>query len=623
MTFLRRAGQSESPGSAGRGRRTRRLLKLGVLVLALGAIVSISLRVAAPYLISSSVVRSAIESAMAQWAGHPVSIEDVSELRFWPRPEVTIEGVTIRRDDLPFVEIESLSAEFSLLSAVKGQPDFNDFRFERPRIRIERDIDGRLDWSGDGLLNAAVRSAQTGQVDEPLRDGADEPEIGSIEIIDGEVTLIDAKSGSTIVADGMNAKLDWPRLTAALSGQATFTVAERRISITLATPTPLLLLGGAASEVDLSATLPGLSGQVKGLIDLNQSSLDEADLELRISDVPQAAAALGLRLAGTERWQTASLTAQVTNAEEEWRFDNLAFEINDSRGDGSLTLKKRGDAKPLLSGTVAVDLLNLDDFLQALSISLEDRTDVRLPSLTRWVDVDMRLSANSATFASFQLEDLGASLIGGNESLKLVIGDTQLMGGTLSALLSGSGEGFDKGADIAIMLDRVDLGSLMSRVAPASLSLKGTGSVTLNAKLVGPGWRRNIEAMSGSLSIRADNGALLGFNAEGLRRLSSDRAYFQLSAAGSGEFDYQTLDIAVRFSDGSAEVGKAQIVGETETFVLSGIIPYSRQALALTGTLSQPGAAPQPDSPPLRFFIGGAWHDPVISPIPPVPVTGQ
>ena len=245
MTFLRRAGQSESPGSAGRSRRTRRLLKLGLLVLALGAIVSISLRVAAPYLISSSVVRSAIESAMAQWAGHPVSIEDVSELRFWPRPEVTIEGVTIRRDDLPFVEIESLTAEFSLLSAVKGQPDFNDFRFERPRIRIERDIDGRLDWSGDGLLNAAVRSAQTGQADEPLQGEAEEPEIGSIEVVDGEVTLIDAKSGSTIVADGMNAKIDWPRLTAALSGQATFTVAERRMSLTLATPTPLLLLGGA------------------------------------------------------------------------------------------------------------------------------------------------------------------------------------------------------------------------------------------------------------------------------------------------------------------------------------------------------------------------------------------
>eukprot|EP01032_Pedospumella_encystans_P006621 gene6621-7943_t len=126
--------------------------------------------------------------------------------------------------------------------------------------------------------------------------------------------------------------------------------------------------------------------------------------------------------------------------------------------------------------------------------------------------------------------------------------------------------------------------------------------------------------MSGRLDIRADDGDVVGVDADGLRRLASDRAYFQLSAAGSGEFEYRTLDMAVRFSEGSAEVEKALIVGESETLSLSGIIPYSRQALALTGELSPSGTALQTSSP-LRFFIGGAWQDPVISPIPPVPVT--
>ncbi|MBX9469204.1 MAG: hypothetical protein KL839_15680 [Rhizobium sp.] len=109
-------------------------------MVALGALVSIALRVAAPHLISSAVVRSAIESSMAQWAGHPVTIEDVSELRFWPQPEVTIEGVTIRRasdrPDEPFVEIQRLSAEFSLLSAVKGKT-----RLQRLSVRATADPD--------------------------------------------------------------------------------------------------------------------------------------------------------------------------------------------------------------------------------------------------------------------------------------------------------------------------------------------------------------------------------------------------------------------------------------------------------------------------------------------------
>ncbi|PHJ88162.1 hypothetical protein VF08_38065, partial [Nostoc linckia z8] len=410
MTISRHAGQSESPGTGGPGRRTRRLIKFALAAVALGALVSVTLRLAAPHLISSAVVRSAIESSMAQWAGHPVSIEDVSELRFWPRPEVTLEGIRIRRagdrPDEPFVEIQRLSAEFSLLSAVKGKPDFNDFRFETPKVRIQRDVDGRLDWSGDGLLNAAVRGALTTQENAGSEADTSETEIGSVEIIDGEVTLTDAQSGTTIVADQVNAKLDWPRLAAALSGQATFNVQDRGMSLSLQTPTPLLLLGGAASQVDLSASLPGMRGQIKGVIDLNQASLEQANVDLSISDVPQAASVFGLRLAGTERWQTASLQAQVTNAEDEWRFDNFEFEINDSPGDGILTLKKRADTKPLLIGTVAVDLLNLDDFLQALSIDLGDRANVRLPSLTRWVDFDMRVSAATATVADFQLTDL-------------------------------------------------------------------------------------------------------------------------------------------------------------------------------------------------------------------------
>lgn len=627
MTLLRRAGHPPELGPAGQPRlRRKRLFKFGLGVLVLVAMVSVGLRIAAPHLISNAVVLTAIETSMAQWAGHPVTINDVSDLRFWPRPEVTLTGITISRNvdgrDEPFIEIDNLSAEFSLVSALKGKPDFNDFRFTRPKIRIERDLDGRLDWSGKGLLNEAVRAALAGRSQPAQGDGAGDTEVGSIEINDGQVTIFDAQSGATLIASAVNGRIDWPRLSAPLSGQADFRVNDRSMSLSLQTPTPLLLIGGSASEVDLSATLPGMRGQIKGMLDLKQGSVDQSAIDIRITDVAQAANALGMRLAGTERWQTASLTAQVAHADSELRFDNLAFDINGSSGDGILTVKKREGMRPLVSGTVAVDSLNLDDFLQAMSIELGDHANVRLPSLTRWVDVDMRLSASKARFASFELTDLGASLTGGRDSLKLVIGDTQFLGGTLSARVAGSGEGFAQGAEIAVMMDRVDLGALMTTVAPANLTLDGLGSLTFNAKLVGPGWRSNIEAMSGELDIRADGGAIVGVNADGLRRLSRDNAYFQLRAAGAGEFDYRTLDMALRFSEGSAEVEKAVVVGETETLSLTGIIPYSRQALALTGELSTGSAEPD-ETAPLRFFIGGAWQDPVISPIPPVPATGQ
>ncbi|MDQ0419745.1 AsmA protein [Peteryoungia aggregata LMG 23059] len=602
------------------------MIRLGLSLIALILVLFFALRLTAPYLISSSVVRSAIAASIAEWTGHDVSIDDVPEVRFWPEPEVTLTGVTVSRtiggERQILGEIDRLSARFGLLSSLRGKPDFSAFRFERPRIRIWRGADGRLDWTNQGRLSEAVRAALARTQNTLPAPEATDAEIGSVDVVDGEIIVVDRGSGHHVALNAVSARIEWPELSAPLSGKASFQLNDRPVTLSLQTPTPLLLIGGEDSQINLSTSVSGINGAIDGLVNTRHSSIVAADIDIQVADVPQTSASLGVRLAGTERWRSASLKASVTDAGQEWQFEGLRVEINDSRGDGILTLKKRPDGKPLLSGTLALDHLEIGDLLQALSIDVGDRANVRLPSLTGWVDVDMRLSASTAAFQAFRLTDLGASLVGRGDALTLVIGDTRFLGGMFSARLSGSGEGFDRGAQLSVMMEKVDLASLMSGFAIEGPSLKGTGTLTLDAKLVGTGWRQNVEAMSGKLEIAADNGEILGFDTEGLRRLSADRAYFQLSAAGSGGFDYRSFDMSLRFSDGSAEVEKARIVGDSETLLLSGIVPYSRKALALTGELSDTAAEPG-TTIPLRFFIGGGWSDPVISPIPPVPVAGQ
>lgn len=626
MTTSPSKGHSSSPVAQRPAWRRRGLIRLGLSLIALILVLFFALRLTAPYLISSSVVRSAIAASIAEWTGHDVSIDDVPEVRFWPEPEVTLTGVTVSRnidgERQILGEIDRLSARFGLLSSLRGKPDFSAFRFERPRIRIWRGADGRLDWTNQGRLSEAVRAALARTQDTLPAPEATDAEIGSVDVVDGEITVVDRGSGHHVALNAVSARIEWPELSAPLSGKASFQLNDRPVTLSLQTPTPLLLIGGEDSQINLSTSVSGINGAIDGLVNISHGSIVAADIDMQVADVPQTSASLGVRLAGTERWRSASLKARVTDAGQEWQLEDLRFEINDSRGDGILTLKKRPDGKPLLSGTLALDHLEIGDLLQALSIDVGDRANVRLPSLTGWVDMDMRLSASTAGFEAFRLTDLGASLVGRGDALTLVIGDTRFLGGTFSARLSGSGEGFDRGAQLSVMMEKVDLASLMSGFAIEGPSLKGTGTLTLDAKLVGTGWRQNVEAMSGKLEIAADNGEILGFDAEGLRRLSADRAYFQLSAAGSGGFDYRSFDMSLRFSDGSAEVEKARIVGDSETLLLTGIIPYSRKALALTGELSDTAAEPG-TTIPLRFFIGGGWSDPVISPIPPVPVAGQ
>lgn len=624
MTHSSRDRQADGAAARRLPLRRRRLAAIGLTLLAVVVFLFVSLRLAAPYLISSSVVRSAIASSIAEWAGYEVSVQDVAELQFWPDAEVTLAGVTISRVEggrqERLVEIPRFSAGFSIVSALRGKPDFSDFRFEHPQIQITRQPDGRLNWSDEGLLSDAVRAAVAGTSPSGQTSDILAADIGSVEVIDGKVTVIDAASGVETVASDLHATVDWPKLSSPLAGEARFQLNGQAATITLETPTPLLLIGGSESEVELSTLLPGFSATLDGTVALTDGVRAGA-ISVEVDNMASAAAALGVRLAGTERWRRASLAAKLSEGDHEWRLEDLEFEVNDIRGDGILTLTHRDNARPLLSGTIALDHLELGELLQAFSVDVGDRANVRLPSVGHWVDLDLRLSATTAAFEAFPLTDLGASLVGRGDRLELVIGDTRFLGGTLSARLAGSGEGLNRGAEIAVMMDRVELAPLMQGLAIDGPSLKGTGSITLDARFVGTGLKQNIEAMSGRLEIAADKGEVVGFDAEGLRRLAADRAYFQLSAAGEQSFDYKTLDIAVHFSHGSAEVEKARIAGDSETLVLSGIIPYSRRALALTGELTANVA--EVAAAPITFFIGGVWSDPVISPVHARPLSGQ
>lgn len=602
----------------------RRVLTISATLLVVGISLFVAMRLAAPHLVSSSLVRSAIASSIAEWAGNEVAIEEISQLRFWPEPEVTLTGVKISRDvggtRETLIEVPEFSAGFSLFSALRGMPDFNGFRLERPRVRIQRVPDGRLDWSDEGLLSEAVRAALAGNAASDKTSSVFNADIGSLTVVDGEITVVDQASGTEFVAHDLDASINWRTISSPLSGEASFKMDNRLVELSLQTPTPLLLIGGAESEVELAADVPGIAATLKGKVSLH-GGISSGAIKLKVADMSLAAASLGLRVAGTERWQTAALTALLTNTDEEIQFEELDFEVNGIKGDGVLALSRGQAAKPLLSGTLALEHLELGDLLQSLSIEVGDRANVRLPGLTRWVDIDLRLSAKTAAFSGFPIADLGASLSGRADSLKLVIGDTRFLGGTLSARLAGNGEGFDKGAKLAVTMDRVDLEALMSGLGINGPTLKGTGSAKLDATLVGTGWKQNIEGMSGTLEVRSDSGELIGFDATGLRRLAADRAYFQLSAAGTGSFNYETLDLAVRFSAGTAEITKARIVGARETLTLSGVVPYSRQALALSGALAT--GTGESAAPVLSFFIGGAWSDPVISPVQPARTPGQ
>jgi AsmA protein len=77
-----------------------------------------------------------MEHAVAEWTGHNVTMSGAPEIAFWPKPRVTLNGVTISKPgaDGPKVlgRIEKLSATSGLYSAIRGRPQFDTFHLLRP-----------------------------------------------------------------------------------------------------------------------------------------------------------------------------------------------------------------------------------------------------------------------------------------------------------------------------------------------------------------------------------------------------------------------------------------------------------------------------------------------------------
>lgn len=600
-------------------RWARRSIRVALVALLLVVATLTAARLAAPYLVSTTIVRSALASAMARWTGHEVVIASIPALSFWPNPEVTLMGVTVTRNDgdarIVLGEIDAIQARFSLLSAMKGQPDFKSFRLLRPQIRIERDADGHLDWANEGMLSDAVRAATQAPDGSQSLINAFDAEIGSVEVIDGEITLVDGRGGHEVVLSEVDARLDWPRLAAPLSGTASMALFGETVTAEFATPSPLLLIRGETAPLTAEASLAAASGKYEGAISLTEGLVGPSAVELTVSDVPALAKVTGIRVAGIESWKNLYLATTVLrdpNDPEEWRFDTLSFRIDDSEGHGLAALRRLPDGRSRLIGTLAADHLDLDLLLRALAVPFDDTVAVRLPSVLRWIDLDLRLSAPTAHFQTLTMTDLGASLMGKAEEIALVIGDARLFGGTLSARIGATSGTLPKNS-LSLNLSDAQLEELFSSLGIDGPHPTGRGSLEMALSLPPGGWQRRSADITGYAKLSADNGVLQGFDAAGVRAMLADHAYFQLDAAGDDPFPFDQFDLSVQLHEGVAEIERGVIKGRQDLLTFAGIAPLGPLALALNGELTPISGTTSRETLPLRFFVGGTIHTPVIS----------
>jgi AsmA protein len=598
--------------------------RISTIVLLVGLAFFLSLRLAAPYLISTGFVRSGIEDALSKWTGYQAEIKGKPVLEFWPTPRITLNDVTIRQPresgDKLLGRIESLSADFSLIDALRGRTRFHEFHLLRPNLALTRDENGLIDWSYAGLLARAISGVRDDNGTEVLDPKLD-ADIGAVTVEDGTLTITDTRTGDVHHFDSVAADIAWPKLSRAISAVLIARFNTQDLKIDFASATPLLVFAGKNAEMKASIASNLMTARFQGVGSMVSLSAVSGNFSASFPDVPALLKWSGKPMPGIESLKSASMTSDVTSASNGFRFNNVSMTLNDASATGVMDFTVTPGKRPKIGGTLAFDQMNLKPFLDAFALRLAagGLGDLLVQSPIgplQLLDLDVRLSARQAQMGIFSLADVGASVIVAGEEAKFDIGDSQFEGGEMTAHLEATRRDFDGGGKLQLSIRDADFNALAEK-----LQLKGplphaSGSLDLSLETPKAIWTTGLADVTGKLRFWTTAGTIPGVDVSAIRTQAAQKPFFPLSAAANGAFAFNKLDLQADFANGTAEIHDARFAGSDQTLTLSGIVTYQSNGLALSGSLEATDPARAVDLPLLPFFIGGSWPNPVISPVP-------
>lgn len=573
---------------------------------AIGIVLAVGYNAALPLVISTTDVRPTMERMLDAWSGGKSRITGEPDIRFWPNPTLTLYGATIETTDgtpRTLARIGSITAAFSLFSALRGEPALEDIRLIEPVVTLERGADGALNWERPRWL--APR--------EPAVAGDDTP-FGDITIENGRLQVFDRSTNYAREFPGISGTVKWPSFAGRLNAQLSSVIGGQTVNWSLACDEPLTLLAGRNTTLKTSLTSPPLNLSFEGTGNLSMKPFASGKLQVSSASLPALVAWFEGASHGGLPESSFNLNADVTTGDQTLKLDDLHLSLGGATATGVLDVAVPSDDTPRVEGTLAfdkIDLNGLQPLFAELPVDPEELAKHMTDAFARAWRVDVRLSTQEAAIGPLRLTDVAAGVMVDHGRASLDIGDSTYANGRLSGRLVLSEAGLARGGKLELVLKDADLATAAAGLGFNGPVPTGRGSVNLDIASDHPFWTPKAADASGRLTVSLANGKLSEFDANAFSELVRKGEFFSLSQASSGSFEFQRADIEARFSDGSARLNRATFTGPAGSLSVNGVIPYRSGSLALAGTFTDVANAAQR----LRFFVGGSWPNAVISPL--------
>jgi AsmA protein len=583
--------------------------RLGMPIAALFGVVVIGL-VVTSWLINRDVLRQAVEAQIRAVTGLELVVNGGIDVSVFPGSYVSFHNVGLKGGTgggtEPALAVDVLTANLRLLPLLLRRFEIADVMMLRPHIRVVRAADGGSNWTP--FIDTITRNSKPG-ADNQLS-------FSEIRIQDGELAYTDAANHLQEKLGDIDLSLAWPSISRSFAATGQFDWRGERIDGSISASDFIAALSGERSGVKMRIASAPLKLAFDGTIADRTSMMMEGTLTIDSASLRDALRWTGQAAPGRGGFGRFALKARANVVGPSIALTNVNVELDDNVAEGVMTYANNG--RQTLQATLAAGNLDFTPYISTFRLLTSGAHDWNrqlfdLNALSS-TDLDMRLSAAQVTVGSSKLgrTALGANLRGG--ALALSVAEAQMYGGVAKGSFGVART--DAGADVKAQFQFTDV-DLQACAGELFGIKKLTGRGNINVSLVASGSSPFglAQSLDGTATLTGHDGAIAGFNVEQLLKRLQRRP---LSGAGnfrSGSTPYDTMTVAVKFSDGIASAEDIHIEGQATHMTLTGTasVPAREYDLKGIASLTSTGSDPGFDLP---FVVQGPWDDPLIFPDP-------
>jgi AsmA protein len=506
----------------------------------------------------------------------------------------------------PAVVTDELTARLRYFPLLAGRIEIADVTLVRPTIAITFAADGQSNWSG---LMASLARALAPNPDR----AASFSEIG---INDGTIVVRDATKGYVERLDNVEFQVAWPSISRSFGANGHLVWHGEPVEASLTLTDFLAALSGQRSGLKVRVTGAPLKLAFDGTASAEPTLKVEGSLGVDAPSLRDALRWTGKSKIPFGGFGRFALRAQSTIGGGTVSLDHVNVELDGNGAEGALTLSS-GDHR-MVQGTLAADALDLTPYVSGVRLmAVNDRNWDELPitldGLTD-LNLDLRLSAASIKIANAQL---GRTAVGANMrdgKLDIAIGESQAFGGVMKGSVSIAAANGGAEATAHVQFVGVDLESCLGQVFGIQ-KVAGNGNLALNVDGSGGSVLAMTNTLSGTASLNAHDGALVGLNVEQLLRRLERRPLSGNGDFRSGRTPFDQLVLNLSIDHGMVSVRDLHIDGPSVRLAVGGQASVPMRDLDLKGTATLISNATTNEFE-LPFVVQGRWDDPIMLPDP-------